>query len=196
LQLLELFVVQAELVPGGHSWLPSPPPSWIVTFYLLLATHLLINNLSIRHRMITAALLLTWIATGILVIVQPPSRLWLPAKLDCTFIAVGHGTCVLIQTPSGSAWLYDAGCLGNPDAAARRISAVLWSRGIWQLDGVFLSHADADHYNGLPILLERFDIAEVIVSPGMFQQAAPALQDLHDALLSCGTQLRTVAAGD
>ena len=39
---------------------------------------------------------------------------------------------------------------------AQSISHYLWSRNITHVDAVVLSHADTDHYNALPELLERF----------------------------------------
>ena len=53
----------------------------------------------------------------------------------------------------------------RPSAAgsSRRRSG---SRGVSRIDTVFLSHADQDHYDGLPDLLDRFPITEVRLPPG------------------------------
>ena len=64
--------------------------------------------------------------------------------------------------------LYDAGSLGSPERASRTIAEFLWSRGVTRLDAVVLSHADVDHYNALPGLIDRFDVGTVYVSPLMF----------------------------
>ena len=52
--------------------------------------------------------------------------------------------------------LYDAGRFGSPVMGTHSIAGFLWSRGITHLDAVILSHADVDHYNALPGLIERF----------------------------------------
>ncbi len=80
------------------------------------------------------------------------------ATLEAEFLAVGHGLAVLIHTPDGQTLLYDCGRLGDPTVGRRIIAPALWARGVSRIDTVFLSHADQDHYDGLPDLLDRFPI--------------------------------------
>jgi competence protein ComEC len=98
--------------------------------------------------------------------------------------------------PSGQTLLYDAGRLGAPEGAARTIAAALWSKGITHLDAVVLSHSDADHYNALPELLERFSVGAVYVSPLMFEDETPALDYLKASLQRASVAVRTVSAGE
>ena len=44
----------------------------------------------------------------------------------------------------------------RPSLPRNRSPAILWHRGITRIDGMILSHADVDHYNAVPGLLERF----------------------------------------
>ena len=81
---------------------------------------------------------------------------------------MGHGTCVVLETPDGQTLLYDAGSLGPPEFATESVAGYLWQRGIMRIDGIILSHADVDHYNAVPGLLERFRVGAVYVSPVMF----------------------------
>ena len=53
-------------------------------------------------------------------------------------------------TLDGRVLVYDAGALGGPDVTRRQIAPFLWSRHIRRVDEVFLSHADLDHFNGMP----------------------------------------------
>ena len=61
--------------------------------------------------------------------------------------------------------------MGDPSVGRRIIAPALWSRGVTRLDSVFLSHADQDHYNALPDLLDRFAIGEVVIPPGFAERA-------------------------
>ena len=106
--------------------------------------------------------------------------------LVCTFLAVGHGACTVVELPCGQTLLYDAGSMSAPEATARTIAEFLWSRRITHLDAVLLTHADADHYNALPELLERFSVGAVYVPPVMFENQTPALMALHDAIQQRG----------
>ena len=64
-------------------------------------------------------------------------------------------------------WLYDCGRLGNDTGRSRDIDATLWSLGVTRLNGIFLSHADADHFNALPGMLQRFDVDQIVTPPHM-----------------------------
>jgi competence protein ComEC len=82
-----------------------------------------------------------------------------------TVLAVGHGTGVVVETDDGRCLLYDSGSLSGPEVAQRHIANYLWSRGRTRIDEVLLSHADLDHFNGLPDLADRFRIGRVRMTP-------------------------------
>jgi competence protein ComEC len=101
-----------------------------------------------------------------------------------------------VELPQGQTLLYDAGSMGAPEGTARAIAEVLWKRRITHLDAVILTHADADHYNALPELLERFSVGAVYVSPVMFETETPALKALRCALQQRGLASGEIRAGD
>lgn len=194
LLLLTTIIRYLHDFPGTHFWTDAPPLWWTWTFYLLLAGVTLVPVLKVRrwHRF---GLLVIWIIVGI---AGRPSANWLSTsnepQLACTFISVGHGTCVIIECPDGKNLMYDAGCLGPPRYATRAISAFLWSQGITHLDAVFLSHADLDHFNAIPTLLERFNVGIVYMSSMMFRKESPAIRLLKRAIEDRSIPLQTIAA--
>ncbi|MGF1723246.1 DNA internalization-related competence protein ComEC/Rec2 [Photobacterium nomapromontoriensis] len=69
---------------------------------------------------------------------------------------VGHGLAVVISR-NGKAVLYDTGdAWPTGSIASSVIEPVLHQRGIHQLDGLILSHADNDHAGGAAYLISRF----------------------------------------
>lgn len=80
-----------------------------------------------------------------------------------TFVSVGHGLAVIVETPDGEAWLYDSGSTGDGRYAAARVDGVLQHLGIQRLRGIVVSHFDADHYNATPMLAKKYS-AECLVS--------------------------------
>jgi competence protein ComEC len=82
-------------------------------------------------------------------------------EFRCTFLAVGHGLCTVLETPDGQTFLYDVGAMTGPEVTRRQIAPFLWHRGIRKVDEVFLSHPDWDHFNGLSELLKRFAVGQV-----------------------------------
>jgi competence protein ComEC len=118
-----------------------------------------------------------------------------PDTLEATFIDVGHGTSVIVRSPDKKVWLYDCGRMGNALGTSRDIDTALWSLGVTHLSGVFLSHADTDHYNALPALLERFRVDRVITPPEMLSDEDEGLMEMRSALLRHGVVVREIAAG-
>jgi competence protein ComEC len=117
-------------------------------------------------------------------------------ELRTTFISVGHGCSALIELPGGKTVLYDAGQLGSPLAGTQAIAAVLWSKQISHLDAVIVSHADIDHYNALPGLIDRFSIGTVYVSPVMFDGESLALDALRTKIDAAHIPVAEIFAGD
>ncbi|MEQ8846577.1 ComEC/Rec2 family competence protein [Botrimarina sp.] len=101
-----------------------------------------------------------------------------PPALGCRVLAVGHGASTLLRLPDGRNLLVDAGALGDPGRVADTIARALWAEGVTRLDAVVLTHADLDHYNALPGLLDRFRIDAVWTTALMFE---PWLEPDHPA---------------
>jgi competence protein ComEC len=196
LALLEWCVAAARHVPGSHAWVSGPPAWWLVGFYGALAWLAAFPRFRPPRRWIVAGFA-AWIALGLAVPSAARAAERWHGRLDCTFVAVGHGTSAIVELPDGRVVLYDAGQLGAPLSGAEQIAAVLWRRGIHHLDAVIISHADVDHYNALPGLLERFSVGVVYVSPVMFEDdSARAVQALRAAIEVSGVPIRELSAGD
>jgi len=191
LWLLESAIAAARAVPGGHFWVPGPPDWWLLGFYGALGLMAAVPRLRPPRRW-CAALLAGWTGIGFAGATLPGD----PARLDCTFLSMGHGCAVVLELPSGQTMLYDAGHFGPPGGATRSIAACLWSRGITHLDAVVVSHADADHYNALPELLKRFSVGVIYVSPVMFEDDSPAMVALAQAIHEAGVPIREIHAGN
>lgn len=81
---------------------------------------------------------------------------WLEPTLDkmrVTAIDVGQGQCILLQTRNCN-FLVDCGG-SYPEEAGETAARLLLSQGIFRLDGLILTHYDADHAGGIPQLLSR-----------------------------------------
>ncbi len=192
LHVLDATVKWAANFPGGRFWVAGPDDGWLAVFYLAVGAAIFLPRWLPAFRW-RVALFGGWCGLGLIgsLGAQPQNH-----ALRCTFIAVGHGGAELLELPDGKTLLYDAGRLGSPTGGAQSISNYLWSRGLTHLDAVVLSHADTDHYNALPELLERFSVGTVYVSPVMFKQPNQALTMLRESIEQSGTKLDCIYAGD
>ena len=84
---------------------------------------------------------------------------WLEPRLDpyrMTVLDVGQGQCILLQS-GGKNYLVDCGS-DWPENAADTAAHTLFSQGIYSLDGLILTHYDADHTAGAKLLAGRIPI--------------------------------------
>ncbi len=175
----------------GHWYLGDIPEWWLWVFYVGLLLVLTTDALWQRRRW--AALGgLVWLGIGLAAVTAR-----LPTdELRCTFLAVGHGGCTVLEASDGRTILYDAGTLGGPEVTRRQIAPFLWSRGIRRIDEVFLSHADLDHFNGIPALADRFAIGQVTCTPSFADKPTAGVGLTLAALKERGIPIRVVHAGD
>jgi competence protein ComEC len=167
-------------------------PEWLLwLFYPSLLAVLMLEPLY-RHRRLAATAAAAWLGVWFLSGAMRPT----PQEMRCTFLAVGHGGCTVIETPDGRTLVYDAGAVSGPDVTRRIIAPYLWNRGIRRIDAVFLSHADLDHFNGLPALLERFDVKRIIRTPSFVDKRISGVRYTLEAIESRGIPLEVAKAGD
>lgn len=195
LALVEWSVAEVHQMPFGHFWTSGPSGFAIVAFYV--GAFLLAAFPPTRIRGHWLALLFV----GWLVFFW-----WLPKQMNdarkadrhliCTFLDVGHGSSVLIEHPNGENWLYDAGAMGASGYGARNIASALWYQGIDHLDAVIISHADADHFNAIPDLLEKFSVDRVYVSPMMASKSTPKIVELFQSIDAKGAKVLPLVQGD
>lgn len=191
LSACDRLVTWGDAVPAGHWYVGDISEWWLWAFYPALLAFLVLPVLRERWRW-ALPVALTWLGVGLALGAARPA----PDEFRCTFLAVGHGGCTVIETADGRVLLYDAGALGGPDVTARQIAPFLWSRGIRRIDEVFLSHADLDHFNGLPALLDRFAIGQVTCTPTFADKTTAGVRLTLETLNQHGIPLRVVRAGD
>lgn len=103
--------------------------------------------------------------------------------LNIPDIQRGAGLAIVMQTPSGRAYLYDTGSAyperlssdgwqANFNAGRDLIVPFLKTQNITKLDGVLISHAHYDHFGGLLWLKDNFPISKLIDSGYVFPGAA------------------------
>ena len=71
-----------------------------------------------------------------------------------TFLDVGQGDCCVTSTGKGSIFMIDGGSSSQTDPAYYTILPFFKNRGISRIDGVFVTHSDIDHMNGIKKMLK------------------------------------------
>lgn len=78
-------------------------------------------------------------------------------------LSVGSGGGILITSPGAGAIVYDVGTINNSDAGAT-VAQAARAVGVRRLREVLISHANFDHYSGLPTLLRELPTRRWLIS--------------------------------
>ncbi len=95
-------------------------------------------------------------------------------------LAVGNGNATLLTTPDRRAAMIDVGTDTNSDAGQVAVDA-LRTLGARRVEAALLSHANFDHYSGLPTLLQRLPVGRWMTNSYFARQGAPG-EALHQLL--------------
>jgi len=121
-----------------------------------------------------------------------------PASCALHVLAVDDGSAALLIAPGGEALLFDVGTLENFDAGRTAVEAAR-ALGVRRLSAVAISHANLDHFSGLPTVLDRLAIARVLVSPyfaSAMSDAAAGAHRLRELLPDHPPAFARLEAGD
>ena len=127
-----------------------------------------------------------------------------PAGNSVAFLDVGQGDCILVRTCSGETYLFDCGSSSRRGVGEYVLLPFLKYYGISKLDGVFASHPDEDHINGIRELLEIGEKNGIRIKQLVLPDVAKRLrtEQLEEKLMgsvpgsAASLPVRYVGAGD
>jgi competence protein ComEC len=200
LRVTETIVRWGVARPWGHRFVAGPSEIGVLVFYGLLCLATVMTTCAAGQKGGQRRSLVWQCAVWCMVLGSLIPGWMISRQRDSSpspsgdVLAVGHGLAVVLQLAGGHTLLYDCGRMGDPRVGRRIIAPALWSRGVTRLDSVYLSHADQDHYNALPDLLDRFAIGEIVIPPGFANEQNPGAQILLDQARAHGVMVRTITA--
>lgn len=112
-----------------------------------------------RYQRILYVALIVSVLLGCTLSAPVPAFAATPDKMEVHFIDVGQGDATLVIC-GDHAMLIDAG----DDSKGTAIQNYLQKHKITKLDYLILTHPDADHIGGAPVIITKFDISKVFVS--------------------------------
>jgi len=153
-------------------WYFAPPGLLaIMIYYIILISGVEIMKGRLKVKLNKAALLIVLVLAGIVLAWHPSTA---ANDLIVTFIDVGQGDSILIESPSGNKTLIDGGgrqesmsskAIKKEDPVGRSIIVpFLRKKGINELDLVILTHPHDDHVAGLPYVLEKIKVDMILDS--------------------------------
>lgn len=170
-------VDRLQILPGSGTIMPTIP-LWLTAVTLgLIGLWTVRPWLRLRRRWLilsATAVLVAWVWH-----LLPPSR---QGTLTLTFPSITNGNCCLIALPNGQTWMYDVGSLAGYDIQRWVVGPLLADKRVFSIDALMLSHANLDHFSGVPDLIDHHNVRRLLVSPLFFDFSTPG--DATDRLLA------------
>ncbi len=152
LKVTEVF----QAFPQTTLWLPPPQPLLISLYYITFIYALT----ALSHSKMSCTLRSVPFLICLCLLLFPQLRFdnYHVDSPVVSILAVGQGSATVLQFPDGTNVLIDGGgsSFSKETVGQRIIAPFLWHLGITQLDSILITHPDADHYNGIPFLINHF----------------------------------------
>ncbi len=207
--LLELVLGIARFLAGlpfSIITIKQPPVIIIAIYYLffiILVETLKDPEIKLRLKRFwlwqrkTALLLILSLAVALLwTSIVYPAR---PEKLKVTFLDVGQGDAVLIESPARHYILLDTGGVQDPGQSTfnpgeKILVPFLRSQGISKIDLLCLSHPHRDHIQGAEALAESVTVKMLVTNPQFW--ANPDGARLGKSFSARGVQIQKMTEGE
>jgi competence protein ComEC len=111
------------------------------------------------------------------------------SDLKISFIDVGQGDSILIQSPSGKTMLIDAGTNESTSTVVNYIK----DQGIKNIDVIVETHPHEDHIGGMDAVINTFDIGQIFMPK--VSAATKTFQDVLTAIQNKRLKVTTAVSG-
>lgn len=192
-----------------HMWNPGKPQIWqVVTYYLILLLIVLRTKKKVNGNVNRKtngkagrkanggeyAWKLCALTLAVIVL-----TLRIRTGTTVTFLDVGQGDGIVVETSSGEVFLFDCGSSNRSKVGEYVLLPFLKCKGIRQLDAVFVSHPDEDHCSGIVELLEFAEEEKIKIGQLVLPDIAEPMQENEFASLreaAEGYTISYVGVGD
>lgn len=151
--LLYKGICRCILLLPGSSLHTGMPKLWQLVLFAAGVTALLIFGKKLRP---AVRLPLAFLLTMIFLV-------RLPGQQRITMLDVGQGECICVETAAHHIYLLDAGSTSKSRTGQYQIVPFLKYSGVRRIQGIFISHWDEDHVNGLEDVLSWAKTGQVRV---------------------------------
>ncbi|WP_105619816.1 DNA internalization-related competence protein ComEC/Rec2 [Vallitalea okinawensis] len=145
-------------LPFGYLLLGQPHVIMVFAYYALLA-FILISLLKKNFHKYAQIGALMCLLIGV-------SLLMIPKRHQVTILDVGQGDSAVIRTVDGDTFIID----GGKEKGAQILKSYLDYMGVKKVDGIFVSHTDQDHIQGIIALLPEIQLDYLFLAKQPIQE--------------------------
>jgi competence protein ComEC len=160
--------LQIDKLPFASARVPPISGRWLLVATVTVVY--LVVHARQRRRLALALVVLcaVWLAIGS----APPRdfRRRADAVLRLDMLSIGDGACSLLRTTDAT-YMWDCGSSNLLSAGERIVVPALDALGVREIDGLFISHPNLDHYDAVLAVVEAVIVRRVLVTPDFFERA-------------------------
>ncbi len=187
LDFLLACVLWCQRVPAGHSEIGNPGWPVVLGYYGLVLLSLLRSQLRLTPGRTAFCWLLGLAIWAWGTALREGGGL---RRLQVHVLDVGHGDSILLRTPGRHTLLIDT---GTEEATRMRVLPFLRHAGITTLDALILTHPDADHLGGAPLLLQALRVKWLLTNGA--SDDTMTFRRVFELARRCSIPHRVVSAG-
>ena len=159
---IEWMVMTFDSIPGSFFVVSE----W--SFLMTVVVEIVIWRTFIHNGLRERIILIMTTMSLVLMMLLPVRSNDMESGLRMVTMDMGNGTCHLIMTGESN-YLFDGGSLERRSSGRNIILPVLNHHGVRRLDGVFISHANIDHFSGLSEIIGRIPIGSFIIGQSFLE---------------------------
>ena len=187
-------VEAAAYLPGLYVNVRPVGPLWVLAAYAAIVLVIIHRQLWFGRVWAAGA---TACLVGATVFTQWPAAA--PDVAELHVLDVGAGNCIVLRAPGGRTVVFDAGSLGRNDAGREILLPFIRHERLPMPSAVAVSHANADHFNALPALVDCGGAGEVYLNDYFGRIGDPAsgpeALDLMARFARRGSHVRRLTPG-
>lgn len=176
-------------IPGAFFTVRTPHASYLFIHYtvLIFLPMLFQKKYGKQMSIVIGTVLIFFLALPV----------WGNNNLAVTFLDVGQGDCIFIESPSGRKVVIDGGGKmgeNSADIGERIVVPFLKSKGIDKLDLVINTHPHHDHINGLEAVIREMEVGAFLTAVPFL--GCPETRELIEVAEKKKTNSEAVSRGD
>lgn len=204
LQGYELLAQKAAGLPFC-TWIAGKPSLFCCFgYYAVLVILIILHRLwkkRLEKEKKTEKMWMTWGFLGVMGVMACFLKVRVPEGFTGVCLDIGQGDAVVWTTPAGENYLVDGGSSSKKQVGTYVITPYLKSRGIRVLEGIFVTHTDEDHVNGIEEMLEaqeekRSSLRIKKLYLPQWEEKPEKYRELEEKARKAGVQILYVQKGD
>lgn len=169
---------------------------WQVVVYYGVMVVLMIICVVLKRKKCGMQWIISVLSVGIVVMLS--LVLWKKEyNFNITFLDVGQGECIYVESPDGNNYLIDGGSTDEKNIGEYKIEPFLKHRGRERISAVFVTHTDTDHISGIIELIEndKIDIQNIVFGTYM-PERNEAYMKLCELAMEYGISVHMIDEGE